>query len=216
MDHQMEARVEAKLEGRSLRVPSVKEPAKQAPKTVPPRYIRPDQDPPIISAHSTTISLPQVPVIDMNKLLYPEEFMEPELDKLHFACKEWRFFQVYIFDKSWVSPWLVEKVKLGVEGFFNLPVEEKNKFEQREGEIEGLGQAFVVSDEQKLDWADMFYILTLPTRMRKPHLDTLEAYTLELENIAHKIFVLMAKALRMDPKDMRELFEEGWLSMSMN
>lgn len=69
-----------------------------------------------------------------------------------------------------VSPWLVEKVKSGVEGFFNLPVEEKNKFGQRDGEIEGLGQAFVVSEEQKLDWADMFYMVTLPTHMRKPHL----------------------------------------------
>ncbi|KAH7545095.1 hypothetical protein FEM48_Zijuj01G0056900 [Ziziphus jujuba var. spinosa] len=193
MDQEMEARVEVKLEGSTLRVPSVQELAKQAPKTVPPRYIRPDQDPPIISAHSTTTSLPEVPIIDMNKLLYSDEFMEAELDRLHCACKEW--------------------------------VEEKNKFEQRDGEIEGLGQVFVVSEEQKLDWADMFYILTLPTRMRKPHLfpnlplhfrDTLEAYSVELENIAHKILELMAKALRMDPKDMRELFEEGWQSMRMN
>lgn len=90
----MEARAEVKLEGSSLRVPSVQELAKQASKTVPPRYIRPDQDPPIITYAA---DLPQVPVIDMTKLLCSEEFMESELDKFHFACKDWGFFQVRVY-----------------------------------------------------------------------------------------------------------------------
>ena len=47
---------------------------------------------------------------------------------------------------------------------------EKKKLWQLPGDLEGFGQAFVVSEEQKLDWGDMFYMLTLPTRLRKPHL----------------------------------------------
>lgn len=69
-----------------------------------------------------------------------------------------------------VSNSLLEKVKAETEGFFNLGTEEKNRFEQEEGDIEGFGQAFVVSDEQKLDWADMFYLVTQPIHLRKPHL----------------------------------------------
>lgn len=70
-----------------------------------------------------------------------------------------------------VSYSLVEKVKRGAQDFFNLPIEEKKKFGQREGEgVEGYGQVFVVSEEQKLEWADMFFLLTFPTHLRKPYL----------------------------------------------
>ena len=75
-----------------------------------------------------------------------------------------------------MSTSLLENVKKGAQEFFNLPTEEKKKkFGQREedvreGDVQGYGQAFVVSDEQKLDWADMFFIITLPQHKRKPHL----------------------------------------------
>ena len=69
-----------------------------------------------------------------------------------------------------MSTSLLENVKLGLQEFFNLPMEEKKKFSQQTGDIEGFGQIFVVSEEQKLDWADMFYMITLPVYLRKPHL----------------------------------------------
>ena len=50
-----------------------------------------------------------------------------------------------------VSISLVEKVKVGIQGLFNLPIEEKKKLWQLPGDIEGFGQAFVVTEEQKLD-----------------------------------------------------------------
>lgn len=65
---------------------------------------------------------------------------------------------------------LVEKLKLEIQEFFQLPKEEKEKFAQKPGDIEGFGQAFVLSEEQKLDWADMLYLITQPTHFRKPHL----------------------------------------------
>lgn len=64
----------------------------------------------------------------------------------------------------------IEKIKLEIHNFFELPIEEKKKLWQKPGDHEGFGQLFVVSDEQKLDWSDMFYISTLPSIMRKPHL----------------------------------------------
>jgi hypothetical protein len=79
--------------GTSLPVPCVQELAKETTATVPPRYVRPDQEPPNVS--DSTASLPQVPVIDMQKLFSPE-FMDSELDKMHHASKEWGFFQVIL------------------------------------------------------------------------------------------------------------------------
>ncbi|RHN42327.1 putative codeine 3-O-demethylase [Medicago truncatula] len=120
---------------------------------------------------------------------------------------------------------LLENVKKGAEEFFNLPMEEKKKFKQRDGNVEGYGQAFVVSKEQKLDWPDMFFLFTWPSHKRKPHLfpniplpfrDDLEAYSGELKNLAIQILDLMAKALAVDTMEIRELFGEGVQSMRIN
>ncbi|KAJ0502934.1 putative codeine 3-O-demethylase [Helianthus annuus] len=69
-----------------------------------------------------------------------------------------------------VSCELVEKVKEETGEFFMLPLEEKKKYAQKLGDAEGFGQAFVISEEQKLDWCDMFRMITLPHDLRKPHL----------------------------------------------
>jgi len=50
--------------------------------------------------------------------------------------------------------------------FFNLPMSEKQKFWQTPQHMEGFGQAFVLSEEQKLDWADLFFMTTLPKHLR--------------------------------------------------
>ena len=76
--------------GSSIPVPCVQELAKETRSTVPPRYVRFPNEPPIIS---DTTSLPQVPVIDMQRL-FSAEFKDTELEKLHYASKEWGFFQV--------------------------------------------------------------------------------------------------------------------------
>lgn len=119
----------------------------------------------------------------------------------------------------------MESVKSGIQEFFSLPMEKKKQFWQQPEDVEGFGQAFVLSEEQKLDWADMFYLITLPKHLRKPHLfpmlpqpfrDNLEVYSAELQDLANKILDLMAKALGMDANDMKELFEQGTQMFRMN
>ncbi|KAK4361273.1 hypothetical protein RND71_020225 [Anisodus tanguticus] len=149
--------------GGSLKVPNVQELAKQQLAAVISRYIHDDIEKLVLSC--SAILLPQVPVIDMERLLDNGDD-DSELQRLHFACKEWGFFQLV---NHRVNSSLVEKVKSEIRAFFDLPMEEK-KFEQQEGDLEGYGQAFVVSEEQKLDWADILYMITLPITLRKPHL----------------------------------------------
>uniref|UniRef100_A0A2C9UE38 Fe2OG dioxygenase domain-containing protein n=2 Tax=Manihot esculenta TaxID=3983 RepID=A0A2C9UE38_MANES len=199
--------------GSSLLVPCVQELAKEHLVTVPPRYIRPDQDHPIVAAGDDA-SLLEVPVIDMQRLHDPES-MDSELAKLHSACKEWGFFQLV---NHGVSSSLLERIKTDIQDFFNLPMEEKKKFWQYPGEVEGFGQAFVVAEEQKLDWADLFFMVTQPVHLRKPHLfpklplpfrDTLESYSSEVKNLAVSVLEQMAKVLKMRDDEMRDLFTEG-------
>ncbi|PIN04818.1 (S)-norcoclaurine synthase [Handroanthus impetiginosus] len=75
--------------GSSLKVPNVQEMAKGKLSSVPARYVRHDPDHPTLS---DTSSLPEIPVIDMEKLL-DSATMESELQRMHNACQEWGFFQ---------------------------------------------------------------------------------------------------------------------------
>ncbi|KAJ6301919.1 hypothetical protein OIU77_016097 [Salix suchowensis] len=100
--------------GKSLAVPCVQDLAKEiSPTTVPARYLRLDQEPPII-INNDAASLPKIPVIDMQRLISDEL----ELDKMDRACREWGFFQLI---NHGVDDSLVDKVKVGIQEFFNLP-----------------------------------------------------------------------------------------------
>lgn len=204
----------AKLGG-SLPVPIVQELAKRSPENVPSRYLRDDQQ--LISMIKSDDY--DIPIINMESLFNGDEF---ELKKLDSACREWGFFQVI---NHGVSDRLVEKVKKDTQDFFNLPMEEKENLKQVDGDLDGYGQAFVVSEEQKLDWADMFYLTTLPPYFRKQHIfsnlpqpfrGTVELYVTELKKLSLKIIDFLAKALNIDEEYIKEQFGEGMQSMRMN
>ncbi|KAH0717743.1 hypothetical protein KY285_013774 [Solanum tuberosum] len=67
-----------------------------------------------------------------------------------------------------VSSSVVEKMKHETQKFYDLPLEEKKKFERSPCDADGFGQLFFVFDEQKLDWADLFYLKTAPPHLRMP------------------------------------------------
>ncbi|XP_050231000.1 codeine O-demethylase-like [Mercurialis annua] len=213
----MESNLETLTQRSSLPVPYVQELAKRSLATVPSRYVRPDLDPPFLSNSS---SPDQVPIIDMSKLLSEES----ELDKFHNACKDWGFFQLI---NHGVSESLVETMKIEAKNLFNLPSDEKKKFASVNGEVEGYGQLFVVSEEQKLDWCDVLSLTTIPIHLRKDNLfpnlpiplrNALEAYSKEMKNLSMKIINLVAKSLKIKPNDdLVGLFEpEGWQAMRLN
>ena len=64
----------------------------------------------------------------------------------------------------------IKNMKRDLQEFFKLPLEEKMACAQTANNIEGYGQAFVISEEQKLDWGDLFFMVTQPVHARKPHL----------------------------------------------
>ncbi|KAI3877185.1 hypothetical protein MKW92_020741 [Papaver armeniacum] len=205
-----------------LFVPSVQELAKQSLVEVPPRYIRTDENP-LTNISCTPMIDQAVPIVDLQSLLSPEPIIaDLELGKLHSACKEWGFFQVV---NHGVDRLLLEKVKSETEGFFNLPMDEKKNFWQEEGDSEGFGQMFVLSEDQKLDWGDMFFLRTLPQHRRKPSLfpklplllrETIESYSSDMSKLSLTLIRSMGKALQMETNVMAEFFEEGQQVMRMN
>ena len=84
----------------SILVPSVQELAKEKISTVPPKYIHPPQHEDLVISEADRVL--EIPVIDMQRLLSMESG-NSELSKLHLACKEWGFFQVYFLFFSLIS-----------------------------------------------------------------------------------------------------------------
>ncbi|KAH0915643.1 hypothetical protein HID58_030089 [Brassica napus] len=187
----------------SIIVPSVQEMVKEKlTTTVPLRYVRSDLDKGDIDGDLRT----EIPIIDMN-LLCSLTSMDAEIHKLDLACKEWGFFQASFLDK----------LKTEIQDFSNLPMEEKKKLWQQPNDVEGFGHAFVVSEEQKLDWSDMFLLVMQPVQLRKPHLfpklplpfrDTLDTYSAEVKSIAKILLAKMASALMIKPEEMEKLFDD--------
>ncbi|CAA7060227.1 unnamed protein product [Microthlaspi erraticum] len=196
----------------SIIVPCVQEMVKEKMiTTVPPRYVRSDLDKAEMADDSGLKT--EIPIIDMNRLCSPTS-MDSEIDKLDFACKEWGFFQLV---NHGIDSSFLDKFKSEIQDLFNLPMEEKQKLWQHPGDIEGFGQAFVLSEEQKLDWADMFHLTVQPPPLRKPHVfpkiplplrDTIETYSAEVRSITKILLAKMATALKIKPEEMEKLFDD--------
>lgn len=179
------------------------------------RYIRPDIDAlAVLPEHSD-----DVPVIDLGKLLNPES-TEAEAARLRFACEEWGFFQVV---NHGISNEVIMAMKHDIHKFFQLPLDVKNAYAQRLGDRQGYGHSFVVSHDQKLDWADMFALFTQPPQARdmsywpcQPHTfrNSTGEYSLEVMKLAHSLDIYIAKTLDVDPELVEDENVTQYLRMS--
>ncbi|CAI9095459.1 OLC1v1031413C1 [Oldenlandia corymbosa var. corymbosa] len=177
--------------GSSLPVANVQELASKNLKEIPHRYIRPEirADEVLVNGSS------QIPVIDMSKLVAGNTEYETEMSNLHQACKDWGFFQ--LINHGAITE--IENMKVAADGFFKLPLEEKMVYAQQDG-LEGYGHAFVMSEDQKLDWNDMIFICSAPESGRNmkfwPNNPTsfrpsLDEYSRQL----HKIFISLVQSM---------------------
>ncbi|CAI9095445.1 OLC1v1031399C1 [Oldenlandia corymbosa var. corymbosa] len=185
--------------GVSLLVENVQQLASKALKEIPHRYIRPEIRTDEVSVNESS----QIPVIDMSKLGTGNVGYQTEMSKLHQACKEWGFFQL----TNHGAATEIENMKAATQEFFMLPLEEKMVYAQQPDNLEGYGQAFVMSEDQKLDWSDMFFIYCLPESSRNLKFwptnpasfrSSLEEYSRELHKVCSSLCELMATNLGVD------------------
>ncbi|CAL1376102.1 unnamed protein product [Linum trigynum] len=206
----------SKEAGGSLPVPNVQQLASSS-NDVPIRYIRPELELERVSSDDEYV---QVPVIDMRKLAGDDD--DGESAKLHSACRDWGFFQVI---NHGIAEEVILKMKADIQEFFNQPMQVKMESAQLPNGIEGYGQVFVVSKEQKLDWGDMLFIVTNPVNERSMELwpripssfrATLDQYSIELEKLARCLLSFMARNLGIESEKLLTLFKEGLQGMRMN
>ncbi|KAJ0989978.1 hypothetical protein J5N97_008334 [Dioscorea zingiberensis] len=204
--------------GGSLPVPNVQSFAASNDCTeIPEKYIRPElNDNRVINGAD---GQGDIPIIDLSRLHHPQH-SEDEMLKLSLACEDWGFFQII---NHGVPDEVIEKMKVVVGEFFRLPLEEKKIYEQPPGSVEGYGQAFVVSEDQKLDWGDMYFLSTNPAHGRNLKLwpanpptfkEALEQYSLEMRKVSHDLLDSIGKILKIDK--FLDLFEDSLQSVRMN
>ncbi|XP_057505305.1 oxoglutarate-dependent flavonoid 7-O-demethylase 1-like [Actinidia eriantha] len=87
----------------------------------------------------------EIPVIDM---LLLSNGQKEELNNLDMACKEWSFYQVV---NHGLAKEILQNMKEAAAEFFDLQIQEKNKFSMASDDIQGYGHACVLSEQQKLD-----------------------------------------------------------------
>ncbi|CAI9095461.1 OLC1v1031415C1 [Oldenlandia corymbosa var. corymbosa] len=195
--------------GFTLPVENVQELASKNTTDIPNRYIRPEMWADEVSVDESL----QIPVIDMSKLATGNIGYETEMSKLHQACRDWGFFQL----SNHGATTEIENMKVATQEFFNLPLEEKMLYAQQPGGLEGYGQAFVMSEDQKLDWCDMLFICPVPESRRNLNFwpnnptsfrSTVEEYSRELQRICIDLCELMATNLRVEFKELSGMYKE--------
>ncbi|KAG0462111.1 hypothetical protein HPP92_020587 [Vanilla planifolia] len=205
--------------GGSIRVESVQALADRLGGEPPERYLRPEAEDDVVIAADMIGG--GIPVIDIGKLA-ENSFDEEEAAKLHSACVHWGFFQIV---NHGIPKEIMKKMKDDINEFFKLPMEEKEKVSQSPQHIEGYGQNFVHSKDQKLDWGDMLFLLTLPSCSRimrywptKPSSfrETLEDYSTKLKEVAVLILHVMSTNLELESHKLPSMFKNGSQSMRFN
>ncbi|KAI3733803.1 hypothetical protein L6452_13259 [Arctium lappa] len=183
--------------GSSISVDNVQALASEELKDIPIRYVRPEIESEAVLMDESL----QVPVIDFNKLSVPgKPGYEDELAKLHVACRDWGFFQLINHGVSEV----MNEMKKVTEEFFKLPLEEKMKYAQISGIIEGYGQAFVVSEDKNS--------IGVTCSISK----TFDHYSNELNGVSKELFKFMSTNLGMEPNAISRLYENCIQSIRMN
>ncbi|KAL3499847.1 hypothetical protein ACH5RR_038940 [Cinchona calisaya] len=205
--------------GGSLPVENVQELASNClqEEDIPHRYIRPE----IWLDEVSTEESSRIPVINMSKLSTDHLGYHDEMARLHQACKEWGFFQIINHGANTI----IAKMKEVTEDFFKLPLQQKMAYAQLPNNLEGYGQAFVVSEDQKLDWCDMFFLYTLPVPQRNIRFwpntpthfrSTLDEYSIEMNKVCISLLKLMATNLGVDSNILCSMYKDGIQGIRMN
>ncbi|KAL6190998.1 hypothetical protein ACLB2K_037391 [Fragaria x ananassa] len=203
-------------------IDDVQELRKTKPTIIPERFVRDKTERPT----SLTAPIPSssgIPTINFSKLSSGNtDELRTEISQLATACKEWGFFQVV---NHGIDLSRLESIEKVAQGFFMLPLAEKQKYPMAPGTVQGYGQAFVLSEDQKLDWCNMFALGVEPKFIRNPSLwptnpekfsETVEVYSKEVRKLCQNLLKYIAMSLGLKGDIFEKMFGEAVQAIRMN
>lgn len=137
--------------------------------SIPKEYIRPQEELTSIGnvfEEEKKDEGPQVPTIDLKDIESEDEVVRERCrEELKKAAMEWGVMHLV---NHGISDDLINRVKVAGETFFNLPIEEKEKYanDQASGKIAGYGSKLANNASGQLEWEDYFFHLIFPEDKR--------------------------------------------------
>ncbi|KAL6642696.1 hypothetical protein ACP70R_020877 [Stipagrostis hirtigluma subsp. patula] len=186
---------------------------------VPERYVRTEASSEEVVTGCDSTSA--IPTIDLSKLLDPLSSSE-ECVKLVSACKEWGFFQLI---NHGVPDEVTRSLMNDMVEFFKQPLEAKKAYSQLPNNLEGYGQSFVVSENQKLDWADRLFLYSRPVEDRDLRFwptqpasfrHSVDVYSSEVAKLSCLLLEFLAKGMGTEPASLVGIFENQAQAMRVN
>nr|CAB3469577.1 unnamed protein product [Digitaria exilis] len=109
---------------------------------------------------------------------------------------------------------VISNFRYDVTEFFKQPPEAKKVYSMIPGNLQGYGQHFVVSEDQKLDWADLFYLVLRPIDSRDMR-NSMDRYSSEATKLVSCLLKFLAMDMGVEPESFLEIFRGQPQSMRM-
>ncbi|KAF3679672.1 beta-amyrin synthase [Capsicum annuum] len=147
-----------------------------------------------------------IPVVDLKVLTSSSACGREELGKLRSALSSSGYFQAI---NSGIEESLVDEVRKVSRQFFDLSMEEKQKYGRAPDNTEGYGNDMVLSENvlpenQTLDWTDRLYLLVHPEDERKLKYwpENPKSFRVILEEYSNRLKLIAEELLRSTARSM--------------
>ena len=137
--------------------------------SIPKEYVRTQEEQTSITNifdEEKKVEGPQIPTIDLKDITSEDKLVRDKCrEQLKKAATEWGVMHLV---NHGVPDELTERVKKAGEAFFNLPIEEKERYanDQESGKIQGYGSKLANNASGQLEWEDYFFHLAYPENKR--------------------------------------------------
>nr|UZO32066.1 anthocyanidin synthase 1 [Ocimum basilicum] len=190
--------------------PRVEELARSGLETIPKDYVRPQEELKSIGdifVEEKSIEGPQVPTIDLAVMESKDEESRRRChEELKKAAEEWGVMHLI---NHGISEEVIGRVKAAGEGFFGLPVEEKEKHanDQAAGNVQGYGSKLANNASGQLEWEDYFFHCVFPEEKRDlsiwpknpaDYIPATSEYAKQLRDLATKILSVLSIGLGLE------------------
>ncbi|KAL9267690.1 Leucoanthocyanidin dioxygenase-like protein [Drosera capensis] len=198
---------------------------------IPKEYVRPQEELTSIGnvfEEEKNQKGPQVPTIDIKDIASEDvEVRAKAIEKLKEAATTWGVMHLV---NHGISEELTGRVKKAGEVFFQLPIEEKEKYanDQAAGKIQGYGSKLANNASGQLEWEDYFFHLAFPEEKRdlscwprtpSDYIPATSEYSKELRSLATKILSALSLVLGVEEGRLEKEvggMEELLLQMKIN
>nr|AET99288.1 anthocyanidin synthase [Oncidium hybrid cultivar] len=174
--------------------------------TIPPEFVRTESEREhLADALNKGCCRVGIPIVDLASFS-SKEGRQRFLEEVSAAAVEWG---VMIIVNHGLSEELIEQLQATGKGFFELPVEEKEKYanDQSRGQIQGYGTKLANNENGKLEWQDYFFRLVYPPEKTDlaiwptepaDYIATTRCFAEELRILASKMFSILSLGLGLD------------------